>query len=701
MNRRQSPERPPIASRSTKKKEVEHVQNAKRHGSRRQPVVVLGMHRSGTSALGGMLVRLGVQPPESLMAPTKDNPKGYWESTALMQFNNDVLESAGTSWSDWDQFNPAWLDSTAARQFIERLPRLLEQEFADAPLFLVKDPRICRVLPLWRRVMQDMDMAPRFVVPVRHPFEVASSLEARDDFGRNRSYLIWLRHMLDAEHDSRDCQRVFVNYADMLRNWRADADRMSRRLDITWPKWSGSVEADIDAFLTTDLRHHATVDTIPAGSRGVAQWVARAYDAFLALLADEPNSADAYRQLDGLREELNRSGAIFASVLREGELRSQAKIRGLCQRATEANENYAELLAEVGQVAAVIQSAAEKAEVQTAMSAPSALDFASAHKAALATLADQLRAITTHMQSAGSDAREIASLTSKLEASHSAALDIGSGHALALTALEEKLQAARDLLLSTQSELRQKDERLSHLEQKIQRSATAHAEQAGQYLARMSTAEAEMAEARLSIQSLNAALDKAQKDMDERFVEIARLTELLMESGRRLDDAKKESQGLSTAHQKAVRELRAQLLRQQEETLRVATQDQNRIAVMSERLGQADLAIAAIRNSRSWRLTKPLRRLLGNVDKQAGRKSVLASELKLVRASEFFDEDWYLKTYPDVASSRVDPILHYLECGAGEFRNPSIRFDTREYVEHNPDIIATGENPLIHYLLHG
>jgi hypothetical protein len=66
-----------------------------------------------------------------------------------------------------------------------------------------------------------------------------------------------------------------------------------------------------------------------------------------------------------------------------------------------------------------------------------------------------------------------------------------------------------------------------------------------------------------------------------------------------------------------------------------------------------------------------------------------------------FDRDWYLARYPDVRSAGVDPVLHYLDWGAAEGRNPSPSFDTEWYASGNPDVRRAGLNPLVHYLRYG
>lgn len=78
-----------------------------------------------------------------------------------------------------------------------------------------------------------------------------------------------------------------------------------------------------------------------------------------------------------------------------------------------------------------------------------------------------------------------------------------------------------------------------------------------------------------------------------------------------------------------------------------------------------------------------------------------ARHVSLIEGSGLFDVDWYLQEYPDVARSSVDPLLHYLDFGAGELRDPGPSFSTSWYASAYPEVGASGQNPLIHYLTQG
>ena len=73
----------------------------------------------------------------------------------------------------------------------------------------------------------------------------------------------------------------------------------------------------------------------------------------------------------------------------------------------------------------------------------------------------------------------------------------------------------------------------------------------------------------------------------------------------------------------------------------------------------------------------------------------------LILTSEYFDVEWYVKTYADVAESGMNPAEHYLLHGAQEGRNPGPLFDGKAYLDRYPDVAECGNNPLLHYVKHG
>ena len=148
---------------------------------RRAAILVAGMHRSGTSAVTRVVSLLGARLPEALMpAVPGNNERGFWESSELHRLHERILQAAGSSWDDFSAFPESWLGSHQAIGFRAALAGFLRDNFEAAPLFVIKDPRMSRFLPLWLGVLEDFGAAPKIIIPIRNPLEVAKSLAARD-----------------------------------------------------------------------------------------------------------------------------------------------------------------------------------------------------------------------------------------------------------------------------------------------------------------------------------------------------------------------------------------------------------------------------------------------------------------------------------------------------------------------------------------
>ncbi|HZY67114.1 MAG TPA: sulfotransferase family protein, partial [Devosia sp.] len=152
-------------------------------------IVVLGMHRSGTSALAGVLHLLGGTMPKTLEPANAANPRGYWESQRLMRANDDLLQAAGSRWNDWRRFDLDWANTAVGQAHIASLRQAFLDEFGDAELPVVKDPRICRYFPIFRAVLAEVRRKPAVLLPIRNPFEVAQSIRTRDHTDPSASLL--------------------------------------------------------------------------------------------------------------------------------------------------------------------------------------------------------------------------------------------------------------------------------------------------------------------------------------------------------------------------------------------------------------------------------------------------------------------------------------------------------------------------------
>jgi len=217
--------------------------------------VILGMHRSGTSALGGALQLLGVNFGERLFPPGKDNEKGYWEHPEIVALHDELLRSLGSRWDDDKPLPSDWVEREITRDVRSRLIQILESDFAHSSLVGLKDPRMCRLMPLWFPIFQAMRLVPHFVLVVRHPWEVAESLAKRDAIDHSKSYLLWLEHVVQAESATRGHERAVVCYEEMIHAPVAILGALRKQLGGNLRPPSG-VRTSLRDFLLPSLRHH-------------------------------------------------------------------------------------------------------------------------------------------------------------------------------------------------------------------------------------------------------------------------------------------------------------------------------------------------------------------------------------------------------------------------------------------------------------
>lgn len=108
-----------------------------------------------------------------------------------------------------------------------------------------------------------------------------------------------------------------------------------------------------------------------------------------------------------------------------------------------------------------------------------------------------------------------------------------------------------------------------------------------------------------------------------------------------------------------------------------------------------------LRTSVSWKAAKPIRLLGRLVRKKDPARDKLMQDVGLLLTSEYFDVNWYLRTYTDVVEKKINPAEHYLNHGAAEGRLPGPLFDGNWYRQHYPDVAEANINPLLHFILYG
>jgi O-antigen biosynthesis protein len=276
-------------------------------------ILVLGMHRSGTSALTRMLNLLGATLPKTLLSEARSNRKGYWEPGPLVQLHDELLAEGGSRWDDWRMFDGSTLPAGRLVHYQAEIARTLSEEYESAPCFVVKDPRLCRLMKVWHDVLDGIDVHTEFVLPLRNPLEVARS--AADVYGLlpEHVYLLWLRHVLDAERETRGSPRLFLHYRDLLEDPLRVATHIAGQFGDGRLAVNEQNGSEIKAWIDPEQRHHAPEraqdDAVPD-----FPWLAETYAALVRLIRS-PQDRTAQGRLDRIGTEFELASTAFLPAL--------------------------------------------------------------------------------------------------------------------------------------------------------------------------------------------------------------------------------------------------------------------------------------------------------------------------------------------------------------------------------------------------
>ena len=188
----------------------------------RQMVVVLGAGRSGTSLLMQILVGLGVKVSENLIPANISNPEGFFEDADIKEIHAELISKLGSF--AYLPLPDDWMSSSLARDALLKLKEALEANLNTIDgIFALKDPRINMLLPLWTRIFNQLKIVPRFILAVRTPSYVISSMIHQYNYTVGIAELVWLTRTVEAlEYTMADC--FIVHYED----WFADPEPLAQ-----------------------------------------------------------------------------------------------------------------------------------------------------------------------------------------------------------------------------------------------------------------------------------------------------------------------------------------------------------------------------------------------------------------------------------------------------------------------------------------
>lgn len=424
--------------------------------SGRRCIVVTGMHRSGTSAAVRVMNLLGAILPDHLVGADDGNPLGHWEPAKVIELNDRLLSDVSKGWDDvsaidWTRVSTEWFAGAVASAC-----DVLRADYPTADLFAVKDPRISRLLPVWRAAFEQLGIEPLLVHCLRNPLEVAQSLKSRDGMTPSYGLLLWARYALDCQIHGHGLRQAVLAYDDLLEDWRRTMAGIEASLGLSLPVSSDAAVA-IGAFLTPKMRHHRH------GSGDTADDLPATVTAILAA-AREPRPGATPEALRDLSDRLDAEGA-DPTILRE-------EIAARARRARRMRLEMMELRSYIG----VIQPEVEELRVLISRQARSeGLADTAAAPAATADMSDDVRS-------------QIDALNRQVTGSLT---DIGQG----IASIERRI------------------DRLQRTEDEHRIELQSHQDRAPSLLAALNRAQAELNDATARIETLAASCDALRADL--------------------------------------------------------------------------------------------------------------------------------------------------------------------------------------------
>ncbi|WP_158813597.1 hypothetical protein [Methylocapsa sp. S129] len=689
-------------------------------------VVVLGMHRSGTSLCSHILSMLGVDMADEV-GVNLGNDAGHWERWEIVAFQDEILNLLDRGYSTHQHDFPlpgAWWAEPKVRDVQARIENFLTEKMKTNALFGFKDPRTARLLPLWLQIFRNLNLAPKFILCLRAPSQIARSLQRRDGLDPAAGEYRALNYLVDCFRYIPHHDVCVVDYEEWFENYSDNLHGLMYFLHIEWDQSEADLGVAVSSIVNRDLRHteerlgiarqplvrsfHNLASALRKDSsrRGEIDRFVNQFVAFQQLLQPFEH---AQRQLGAASRE--REQALADALAVRAELVAALQARATASHLHEQTQSEA-LAARDGELEAVRAEHAAATERSARSEAKlAALEAeAQAHAAAsqqrerelnesLAARDGELEAVRAeHAAVAERLARSEAKLAAhEAEAQAYAAASQQRERALneGLAARDSEFEAARAEHAAVAERLAQSETKLAALEAEAQASATASQDREralNEVLAARAKLEAELGAARADLAAAEALLT-------EKKTRRAALEATLAADGAAGQQREQALTATLAARHAEIEAARAALLdaERREQGLRASSEAareglEAQIRTLRGQLVDAEAAHAKLkanqRGQGDWGAILPR------------KNSLRQLERKLI-TSGLFDADWYKSEYKDVADSGRSPAAHYLEDGYLRGYRPNPLFNTHWYLERYEDVRRSGENPVLHYLTHG
>lgn len=607
-------------------------------------ILVLGMHRSGTSLITHLIAKMGINLGDDLMEANEYNPDGYWESNALVELHERMLKFTGNEW--YAPINP--IDNSLLREkFGDDAQKLIASMDEQAKDWCWKDPRMSIFLDFWKHFFKSREIL--YITVVRHPHAVAASLLKRDNIPAQVAYALFenynLKIIAALKHEK---NLLKINYDEML----------SESYDLL------SFHDKLQSFVSHNnpLRSILSKDIIKKSLNHSDQSFQVKLPSSLINLLNIIGVKSVHPTAESEFDAQNNSTQLLSFF--KTYYSPKIKINYLqiyyADTLDGFNEEDSEII-ELKEIIGITEFQIVLPKAYQFIRLDPLNDYVVIKRPQVSFLNEQsqnTQCNLIHNNAFSFSFDEYSFVTTDPQIVFEAPQNnIGTdvNYSISLEYVKHGIVVLPKLLTTYQ---KYKD--LSNQQSK------------------------EIARLKLETSILSNEKDQVGDELKNSRNQLTSFQQFLKEA-----ETKKE-------------ELNIEIAGLENQILRSRTENED----LKNILLKKDFKISSLESNPGYRWHKKLSALVQKLFKGSAVKAIISkyrfyTDKKEMLKSGYMDVSWYLNQYLDVKQNGVDPVWHYIHTGYLENRNPGPNFDSKFYLDTYPDVACATMNPLMHFIKHG
>lgn len=219
--------------------------------------IVLGLPRSGTSAITRALRALGIDLDGNLQPARDINPKGFWEDIDIMYgINRTATHINGDKIITAQQLAEETPVGDELRALQVTAEKLLRKRMSDTSEWGFKDVRTGEMLPFWQSVFAKISLKENYIIALRHPLARAHSNKKFNHHDIECGLISWLDYLVRVIDQTQGKNRVVISYELMLQQPKQQLEHMREALGINLLPDEFAISTYTEQFLDKELRHY-------------------------------------------------------------------------------------------------------------------------------------------------------------------------------------------------------------------------------------------------------------------------------------------------------------------------------------------------------------------------------------------------------------------------------------------------------------